>query len=113
MKSFIALMLISSSVFARELVCNLNEGANRQVLRTEIVESGVTQLQFTNSARNNTITARAQYETVTLTIDAEGTVFRTNSNGEAQFSFQTLGQESLSVSCRITRDPIYCAPASN
>ncbi|MFL5783928.1 MAG: hypothetical protein ACJ76H_04900 [Bacteriovoracaceae bacterium] len=109
MKLFIVLMLLTSSAFARELVCNLNEGSNREIQRTDIVEDGVTELKFENRA-GATVSARAQYETVTLTVDVDGNTFKTSDSNEVELNYNIIGKEPMSISCRITRDPIYCSP---
>jgi hypothetical protein len=109
MKLFVALMLLSTSAFARELVCHLNEGSNREIQRTDIVENGVTELKFENRA-GATITARAQYESVTLIVEVDGNKFKTSDSNEVELSYDMMGKEPMAISCRITRDPIYCAP---
>ncbi len=111
MKTIIVLALLSSSVYGRELVCNLNEGSTRVMKRSDIVENGVTELKFENRAGVN-INALAQNESVTLTVEVDGNKFRT-SDTEVNLSFEMIGKEPMSISCRITKEPYYCAPVSN
>lgn len=107
MKTFIALMLMSSSVFAAELRCTLTEGENQTRKNIEITNDSMTEANF-GKRGSVTVTGTAVYDLVNVYFKMNGTTFGASGRNSATIDMFPEGKEPVSLSCRIWEEPIGC-----
>jgi hypothetical protein len=108
MKLFIALMLVTSSAFARDLSCVLTDGQNRDARRVTIADdAATTEINF-GKRGEIVVKASARYDYVNVSIKANGATFQSNGYHNASIDMISDDKAALNLSCRIVEDPIGC-----
>lgn len=107
MKTFIALMLISSSVFATDFSCVLTVGEDRDVRRVTVTNDSMTEVNFGKRGEIS-IVASAVYDLVNVYMKVNGMTFGNSGHRDASLDVFQDRKEPVSVSCRLIEEPIGC-----
>lgn len=100
-------MLLTSSAFARELICTLTANGVSETQTVVIEDNAPVEVKFASRA-GVTAAAKEEYDVVKVMMTVNGATFSSSDDRASGLKMTSKEGDSVSISCRIHEDPIGC-----